>query len=366
MSSWKENWDRVQLVSEFSEQDVDVYCLEGGEFLNEYYVISAPQTRKLLNTPEIVGYEVYHCMLPSTTRMMSYLEEQGKITNANILSILRGALNYPLEESCYRDHIRVHDISFLSSEKVFDHDEVAGLEIKYSKLTMVSGGTLLLGDIIASGETLRRCMRYVTDFYRQNGGSLRNIVIFAIGGTRGIALLETLTQEIREYWPAFEGFITVFYEGIFSTCEDKGLSGLNSPNMDFSWKGGIISPKFRQATFAVRESLFEKSVICGGGKRRYEIQAHVHEVLSYWEGLEKCADTITLMSLLEEKLGYPLPIAYEDWLGINHYRRLGSEEAMWLYKQEKGYVESLADVSLGEIAAFRKKQFEEAVRQYIL
>ena len=70
-------------------------------------------------------------------------KSRRKVTAANILSILRGALNYPLEESCYREHIRVHDISFLSSERVFHEDEIAGLEIKYSKLTMVPGSTLV-------------------------------------------------------------------------------------------------------------------------------------------------------------------------------------------------------------------------------
>lgn len=80
--------------------------------MNEYYIISEAETRKLLNTPEIVGYEVYNCLISSTSQMLYYLKEQKKVTTANILSILRGALNYPLEESCYREHIRVHDISF--------------------------------------------------------------------------------------------------------------------------------------------------------------------------------------------------------------------------------------------------------------
>ena len=36
-------------------------------------------------------------------------------------------------------------------------EEIAGLEIKYSKLTMVPDSTLMIGDIIASGETLIQC-----------------------------------------------------------------------------------------------------------------------------------------------------------------------------------------------------------------
>ena len=89
------NWDNVTLVPEFDEQGVACYRLDGGDYLNEYYVVSEAETRKLLNTPEIVGYEVYNCLIPSTSQMLYYLKEQKKVTTANILSILRGALNYP-------------------------------------------------------------------------------------------------------------------------------------------------------------------------------------------------------------------------------------------------------------------------------
>ena len=361
-----EKWNEVYLVPEFSEQGVDCYRLEGGDYQNEYYVVSEAETRKLLNTPEVVGYEVYHCLIPATAQMMYYFKEQKKVTTANILSILRGALNYPLEESCYREHIRVHDISFLSSERVFDHDEIAGLEIKYSKLTMVPDSTLLIGDIIASGETLIHCLRYVTDFYRSNGAKLRNIIIFTIGGTTGIEVLERLTGEIREFWPEFEGFITVYYEGIFSTYQDKGVSGINLPDVDFYWKNGIIAPEFRRQTLSMRDPLFEKCIIYDGGARRYEIQEHVNEVLEFWEGILARAEQIDMKELLDEKLGYPTPVSYEDWLRYNHYEKLPEVQTKWLYKQEQGYIESLKDVTLQEICRQRIQEFTTALRKYII
>lgn len=165
-----ENWKDVQIVPEFCDQGVDCYRLEGGHFLNEYYIVSEAETRKLMNHPEVVGYEVYASLVTATSQMMYYLKEKKKITSANILSILRGALNYPLEESCYKEHIRVHDISFMSSERVFENGEMRGLEIKYCKLATVPNSTLLIGDIIASGETLVNCLRYVIDYYRKQGG----------------------------------------------------------------------------------------------------------------------------------------------------------------------------------------------------
>ena len=53
------NWDNVRLVPEFNEQGVACYRLDGGDYVNEYYITSEAETRKLLNTPEEVGeYEV--------------------------------------------------------------------------------------------------------------------------------------------------------------------------------------------------------------------------------------------------------------------------------------------------------------------
>ena len=361
-----DNWNNVKLVPEFSEQGVDCYRLEGGNYENEYYVVSESETRKLLNTPEVVGYEVYHCLIPSTSQMLYYFKEQKKVTTANILSILRGALNYPLEESCYREHIRVHDISFLSSERVFNEDEIAGLEIKYSKLTMVPDSTLLIGDIIATGETLIHCLRYVTDFYREHGARLRNIIIFTIGGTTGITILERLTKEIREFWPEFEGFITVYYEGIFSTYQDKGVSGINLPDVDFYWKDGIIAPEFRRETLSMRNPLFEKCIIYDGGARRYEIHEHVEEVLEFWKEMLQRSDQIDFKELLDEKLGYVTPISYEDWVKANHYEKINPSVNKWLYKQEQGYIQSMQDVTLKEIAEERIQEFTTAVKKYYL
>ena len=358
-----ENWNQVQITPEFCDQGVDCYRLKG-DFLNEYYIISEAETRKLMNHPEVVGYEVYTSLVTATSQMMYYLKEHKKITSANILSILRGALNYPLEESCFREHIRVHDISFMSSERVFDENgNMDGLAIKYCKLATVPNSTLMIGDIIASGETLVQCLRFVTDYYRQRNVQLRNIVLFTIGGTKGIELLERLTVEIREYWPDFEGFITVYDEGVFSCYEvgDFGVSGINRALIDFYWKGGIIAPAFRRQTLSMQNPLFEKCTIYDGGARRYEIQEHIQEVLEFWEGILERAHIIDKDALLEEKLGHSLSISYEDWLKDCHYELLDEKETRWLYQQEKGFIESIKGVTLEQIAKQRIEEFTSRV-----
>ncbi|MDO4483566.1 MAG: hypothetical protein Q4C54_03770 [Clostridia bacterium] len=363
------DWQNVMISPEFCDQGVDCYRLTGADFINRYYIVSEAETRKLMNFPEVVGYEVYTSLINATSQMMYHLKEQGEITNANILSILRGALNYPLEESCYREHIRVHDISFLSSERVFDDKgTMTGLEIKYSKLAVVNNSTLLIGDIIASGETLVKCLQYVIDYYKAKNARLRNIVFFTIGARKGIDLLEKLTEDIRKEWPEFEGFITVFYEGIFSCYEEgnKGVSGINRANVDFYWKGGIVAPAFRRQTLSMQNPLFEKCTIYDGGARRYEIHEHINEVLEFWMGIAERSHQIDKNALLEEKLGHPADISYEDWLKDCHYGLLDPRKTRWLYQQERGFVASLQDVSLEEIARQRINEFKNTLRKYIV
>ena len=69
---------------------------------------------------------------------------------------------------------------------------------------------------------------------------------------------------------------------------------------------------------------------------------------------------------LEEKLGHPLPISYEDWLRDCHYEKLDEKLTRWLYRQERGFVESMQDVSLKEIARQRISEFSETLKKYIL
>ena len=206
----------------------------------------------------------------------------------------------------------------------------------------------------------------MTDFYRKNGAKLRNIIIFTIGGTKGIEILENLTREIREFWPEFEGFITVYYEGIFSTYQDKGVSGINLPDVDFYWKDGIIAPEFRRETLSMCSPLFEKCIIYDGGARRYEIHEHVEEVLEFWEGIKEREDKIDFKELLDEKIGYPTPISYEDWIEKNHYEKIRPADTKWLYRQEQGYIESMKNITLKELADQRITEFTDSLKKYML
>ena len=57
---------------------------------------------------------------------------------------------------------------------------------------------------------------------------------------------------------------------------------------------------------------------------------------------------------------------YEDWIAANHYGLIRPEDARWLYRQEQGYVESMKNVTVKELAEQRIAEFTGALRKYIL
>lgn len=345
------------------QNSASIYQLQSDGLQNQYYIVSGEGTRHLMASPEVVGYESYLSMMPATTAFLKYFREQGMIGEADILTILRGGLNYPLEECCYKAGVRVPNMHFISCERKIENGVITGLDIKYEKLHVARDITLMIGDIIASGDTLRLCLSQVVDRFRRRGGSLKRIIFFTIGGSKAIPLMERFTESIRQLFPLFEGFSCVFYEGIFTVYEDKGVTGINIPDIDFGWRGGILAPEFRHYVLSfLEDALFEKCIIYDGGARRYEIPAHYAEVMEYWEGLLARAPQVDFPAFIAEKIGYSRPIDYESWRGLNGYQELDVRK---LYDLEQHYLDIVSRRSLQEICERRIREFRTDLGKYV-
>ena len=132
---------------------VSIYQLRSVGLQNRYYVVSGEGTRHLMASPEVVGYESYLAMKPATTAFLSHFREQGLLEQADILTILRGGLNYPLEECCYKAGVRVPNMHFISCERKIEDGVITGLSKKV--MVLVSGligtvGGVILGAVVAN------------------------------------------------------------------------------------------------------------------------------------------------------------------------------------------------------------------------
>ena len=293
------------------QDDTSIYQLHSRQLSNRYFVLSNDGTRRLMAFPEVVGYDSYLSMLPATVAALRHLFPQGQGGDVDILTILRGGLNYPIEEACYHCGIRVRDIHFLSCERIIEDHIITGLEIKYEKLRVKKDCTLVIGDIIATGDTLRLCLDQVVDRFRRRGGSIRKIVFFTIGGTRAIELMEAKREEIRKVFPEFEGFECFFYEGVFTVYTGTGATGINVP--DIVWG---------------RAALIDPSALVG------------------------------------EKLGYDAPLSFKAWLELNHFKELENIGLKDLWADEKALLENAAALSLETIAGQRINAINTILQQY--
>ncbi|MCR4571582.1 MAG: phosphoribosyltransferase [Bacteroidales bacterium] len=347
-----------------SQQDTSIYELRALQFLNRYFIISGAGTRHLMASPEVVGFDSYSAMLPETVAALRYLFPSGSEGDVDILTILRGGLNYPIEEACHQVGVRVRDMHFVSCERTIEDHVITGLDIKYEKLRITRDRTLVIGDIIATGDTLRLCLDQVLDRFRRKGGSIRKIIFFTIGGTRAIPLMERMTERICAYFPEFEGFQCFFYEGIFSVYKDKGVSGINVPDIDFGWNDGVVSPEFRKYVMEHQDALFEKCIIYDGGARRYEIPVHFEEVLDYWKGMLERADQIDMQALVNEKLGYEGPLDYSVWLLMTNLGTLPQEGLQQIWEAEQELCRKASSMSLKELAERRIYEITQISRNY--
>lgn len=341
-------------------EDTNIYKLVSPQLSNRYFVLSGPGTRELLSSPEVVGFPCYTALLRETVAALRYLLSTGLGGDFDILTILRGGLNYPLEEACAEAGIRVRDMHFVSCERIIENNVITGLEIKYEKLRPTPGRTLAVGDIIASGATLERCLDYVVGEFKRRGGSIKRMMFFTIGGTRAVELMEEMTPRLSELFPGFEGFDCFFFEGMFTVYDGPGASGINVKDIDFGWNGGVVAPEFRNHVMEHPDSLFEKCIIYDGGARRYEIPLHIDEVMEYWEGILERAHIIDTKALAGEKLGYPSPLSYEEWKIVTGIPDAWEE----LWKKEQKLLSGAAQLDLAAIARRRLFSMDSLRKMY--
>jgi len=347
------NCDSVRLHYVGPYQDTKIYELHSPQFTNRYYLLSHPDSRSLMGYPEVVDFAARHALQMPTEDAFHFLKERGLSGNLDILTILRGGLNYPLDEACWRCGIPVCENHFISCERLIEDHVIKGLTIKYEKLCPAPGRVLAIGDILATGDTFRYCLDHFIQAFHDAGGSIRRLIFFTIGGTRAVGLMEEYAARMRALWPGFEGVDCFFYEGMFTVYEDKGVSGINLPCIDFGWKGGVVSPDFRSFIASRPQLLYERCIIYDGGARRYEVPIHFEEVLGYWEELRGRADKIDALALTQEKLGYAGPLPFEAWKEATHFQELSSPGLEELWRAESHLLEDAPGLDLKALAARR-------------
>jgi hypothetical protein len=273
-------------------------------------MFSSEPTRKIINDPTVIGMEYTDGLRESLNLCLkvyrSYLPIKLKESDVNVVNFLRGGLNFGLREalsSAYK--FNLHGTSFLSSQRDVDNEGRWFIkEDSYEKVTAGKGSVIFIADVVATGVTLDHALMRLTKIIKQNKGSIRYVIFFAIGCHKA----EKILQKYHEIWTHtfsdYEGTDLIYVEGKFHLADSKTPVETKIQGTDLMKYESFMSPELIKSEQAHLLYALERCVIYDAGSRAFEVSKHIEDVIEYWqENLERANEGLNSESLLKER--YP-------------------------------------------------------------
>jgi len=246
------------------------------------FIISTPFTRKILNRPEICGFEYVDFLRKGLSTF--FRSDFGRKyfagldgSKVSVLHFLRGGLNFGILELLYKCFgFSKVNASFMTSQRV---NKGAHWKIKhdqYRKFACENGSTVMAADIIATGTTLKNgldCMKV----------PLKQFVFLTIGT---VSAEKLLLERFRKRNSA-----AVFYiEGRFALVEKNGEYPFSIRGTDLVKKGALLPPEFERGLDI--SSILERCEVYDVGARAFNWKKHFNDVFNYWRELSKSGLTV--------------------------------------------------------------------------
>ncbi|MBA3066382.1 hypothetical protein KJ633_06395 [bacterium] len=250
------------------------------------YIISTPYTRKILNKPEIHGFEYtyllrkgLHCFLKTPFAEKFFKDSDGSKYSA--LHFLRGGLNFNFIEQFYRCYgfTKVNS-SFMTSQRVQKGEHWKIKHDQYRKFALEGVTTLIAGDVIATGTTLKNGFDCVLEMPVK----LDSFIFFTIGTPYTEKIINLYEEKFRKKNKNFKAYI-FYIEGRFELIEKRGELPFAVEGTDLVRKNALLSPEF-EASQTI-SSQIERCAVYDVGARAFNWRKHFRDIVEYWGQLSE-------------------------------------------------------------------------------
>ena len=357
------NAQDFELVKVASNSDSSLYSVKSESGI-EIFIASDPNTIDILNRPERIGVEFQRKLSNTLQSVLSVVYQNGSSKLASTLKsnpidvfyLLRGGLNYDLHRSLTEITGHLPEVTFLSSQRVeSDHGFDIG-ESSYQKWSIQDGSVICVGDISATGTTIKHALDRAVAGYANEGKKPKRLLIVTIGTLRSAFELAQYKEHLAKAWgPTFEGITVIYLEGMFHLYEgDPSLSKTHLPFTDFFRKDAPRTLEFEAQSLLTPICFLERCAIYDGGSRAFEPRTYTRNLVTYWKKLSEDGglDVRKLLSLKSDLLDYEKP--FEEWLQTKTWwRSLTEAELIKIHDQGRRAVESLLSMSLKEVCEKR-------------
>ncbi len=236
---------------------------------------------------------------------------------AVVVNILRGGLNFGLREALGMAFgWNAHTTCFMSAQRARDDSDPESWHItenSYRKVYFPPRASFIIGDVVATGTSLRYGLRELIAEAHGQRVDVRNILYFTFGGPKAHEILAELDAYCRTLFPNYGRTILIYLEGRF-TCPtlDTPLS-IRLTGTDLVRWNSLMAPEFIESQYEDPAYPIERCTIYDAGSRAFWTREYLEDVIGYWrQNLQLAEDGMTYARLLAERFPELDPARFGD------------------------------------------------------
>ncbi len=249
-------------------------------------IATTPETRSICNDPLVLGTNYTNRLRTACAQILRAgelgLDERGAV----VVNILRGGLNFGLREAMTEAFgWQAQTTCFISAQRARNapnSEEWHITENAYQKLYFPPEISLVIGDVVATGTSLRYALHELLEAARQANARLRNIVFFTYGGPMAVEILEDVDRKCRELFPEYGQTTLIFLEGCFQVPSLDTPLTIRLTGTDLVRLGSVMPPEFIESQYENPAYPIERCIIYDAGSRAFWVREDAADVAAYW------------------------------------------------------------------------------------
>ncbi len=270
------------------------------------YIATSPGTRAICNDPRVYGLDYTDKLRATCADILGAFPDLFTEREAVVVNILRGGLNFGLREALGMTFgWNAHTTCFMSAQRARDDSDPESWHItenSYKKVYFPPKASFIIGDVVATGTSLRYGLRELIAEAHGQRVDVRNILFFTFGGPKAHEILAELDAYCRTLFPKYERTILIYLEGRF-TCPtlDTPLT-IRLTGTDLVRWNSLMAPEFIESQYEDPAYPIERCTIYDAGSRAFWTREYLEDVADYWrQNLQLAENGMTYAQLLAER-----------------------------------------------------------------
>jgi len=281
------------LIKKVRKKDFSLYRIGPDGKGVKRYIISTPQTRKICNNPEIMGFEYISTLQEGMKKILKNLPfHRFSDKSVSVLHFLRGGLNFGLPFLLHKVYgFNRHFSSFITSQRYRKKGKWSIKLDQYRKFSIPKDANIFLGDVIATGTTIENGLGILYRRCLEEKKNIRNFIVFTIGCYKAEKILEKFDRLFKKSFN-YQNTYLYYLEGRFGLPEKRKDFSICLPGTDLIKYPALLSPEFELSQYEKLSHPLERCTIYDVGSRSFECLAHLEDVIDYWKKLSGTGMTL--------------------------------------------------------------------------